>query len=356
MADLTKEAEKSDQAAGSEESSNLEAEIAAKMAKMTGVVPDDAVVDDVSSDEATVDEIVEETLNEIDEQTETPDQTATETEEGTESEKKDGDAPMLPTGHRRAALANGYTTEEIDHYLKTKPDEATTRFGEIFETWRDENSKWSTRGRQLVAASKPESDKTDEKSKKESSDTLQHYNAEELIKENAGSEDLINALVNPLNAVIDRVNSAVGRLDKSEEFLRETEESALATVTQDFFASTEMKSFADTYGTEIKELSQKQMDSRMELFAQADEIAAGARDHGRDISALDALERAHVILSQGTRDETIRTQIRESMKARTKTTRSSHQSTKTPDANESISDEELEKRTEARMKVIRNKP
>ncbi len=349
MDDVTKEAEKSEQAVDTE-SSTLEADIAAKMAKITGVAPDDAVTDETPSDEATVDEIVKETLDEIDKETETPDQTAT---EETEPDKKDTDVPMLPTGHRRAALAGGYTTEEIDHYLETKPEEAAARFGELFETWRDENSKWSARGRQLAAATKPD-EKSDTKPK-ESPDVLPRYNAEELIKENVGSEDLINALVTPLNAVIDRVNSAVGRISKSEDFLRETEESALATVTQDFFASTEMKTFTGTYGTEVKELTQKQMDSRMELFAQADEIAAGAREHGRDISAVDALERAHVILSQGTRDETIRTQIRESMKARTKTTRSSHQSTKTPDTNETISDEELEKRTAERLQSLRNK-
>jgi len=49
MADLTEEAEKSEQAADLEKSSNLEAEMAAKMTKMMSSAPDDAPAKDVSS-------------------------------------------------------------------------------------------------------------------------------------------------------------------------------------------------------------------------------------------------------------------------------------------------------------------
>lgn len=270
-----------------------------------------------------------------------------------DSDTKDDDSPMLPSGHRRAALARGYTSEEIDYYLETKPDEAVQRFEELFNERRKENEDWSRRGRELRAVGQKTSDgDTDDGNKP--SEALTHYDAAALIEKH-GNEDLINDLIDPLNATIDQVNAVTEKISHSEEFLRNTEINALEVATQDFLKSKEMESFRDTFGVEIKDLTEEQVKNRMDLFGQADIIVAGAKDHGIDITIQDALERAHIIVSQGTRDEGIRQSIRDSLKKRTKTTKTTHQQTTTPGDNEEVSDEELEKRTEARMKAIRNK-
>jgi len=330
------DADKSKAADAQNEAATLSA-VEAKMAALQEAVKEPIVVDDekvVTSDLAD------------------SEKSDSKLEDKVDHDKEDDDSPILPSGHRRAALARGYTTEEVDYYLKTKPDEAVARFGEIFDEWQEENSRWSERGRQLHdAGRKADGDTVEDK---ELPKTLSHYDAAALIKEH-GNDELISALIAPLNAIIDQVNAVAGKISHSEEFLRRTEEGALVTATQDFLRSKEMESFRDAYGVEIKDLTKEQVDSRMKLFEQADIIVAGARDHGKDITVQDALERAHILVSHGTRDEAIRQSIRESLKTRTKTTKSSHQQTQTSETDQPISDEELEKRTEARQRALRDK-
>lgn len=330
MVDEAKNTETAEQAAESEQDASTLAKIESKMAELQKDEP-------VKSDE--VSSGVEE---------EKTDQTNTEDEK-----EKEDDSSILPAGHRRAALARGWTNEEIDHYLEIKPDEAATRLGEVFDDWQRENSRWSERGRQLVGAEQKASE--DEKGEtKETPKVLSHYDAKALIEEH-GNEDLVNALINPLNAVIDQVNAATEKLSKSEKFLQGTTENALLSTTQDFLKSKEMEPYRETYGVEIKDVTDAQMENRLKLFAEADIIVAGAIAHGREITVPDALERAFAIVSQGTRDEGIRQTIRNSMKKRTKTTQSSHQQTSAPDENQEISDKELVKRTDERLRALRDK-
>jgi len=321
------------QAAESKESSTLAA-VEAKMAAIQGKIDGD-----------------EEVTPETDEKEVLSDAADTKTVD-TDSKVKDEDTVILPSGHRRAALARGYTNEEVDHYLEIKPDEATARFGEIFDDWQKENSRWSDRGRQLAAAKPPVEE--GKEPQKETPQVLSHYDPKALIEEH-GNEELINALMGPLNAMVDRVNTVTQKLSKSENFLRNTEENALVTITQDFLKSKEMTPFKETYGVEIKDLTDEQQKSRMELFGQADIIAAGAKDHGIDITVQDALERAHILVSQGSRDAAIRQSIRDSLTKRTKTIKSSHQKITTTDSNQPVSDEELEKRVSANLRSLRDR-
>lgn len=331
-----KNVETADQAVASEDEASTLAAIETKMAEMRD--GGELTEDDVSSDAEDA----------------KTDQTDTEDQEDVDSKDKDDDSPILPSGHRRAALARGYTNEEIDHYLETKPDEAAARFGELYDERRMESSQWSERGRLLVDAEQ-KAVKGDEGGDKETPKALSHYDANALAEKHPGSEDLINDLIAPMNAMIDRVNAASERLSNSEEFLQGTQRDALTTATQNFFKSKEMEASKEVYGIEIKDVTDGQMESRMELFAEADIITAGAVAHGQKITVQDALERAFAIVSQGTRDEGIRQEIRDSLKGRTKTTKSSHQRTSATDENQEISEKELEKRTDARLRALRNK-
>ncbi len=326
------------QAAESQDDASTLAAVEAKMAAIQDVpvVDDDVSVDDNTSVDTTNDDV-------------TPDPT----DSGDDSPTPvDENTTMLPSGHRRAALARGYTNEEIDHHLETKPGDALVRFGELYTEWQDQNSQWSERGRQLrqvgQEAPKPETPNA-------TPEVLKHYDTEAMIAEHGGNEDLITALVAPLNAMVDRVNSVTEKLEKSEQFLRNTEQDALTAATQEFFKGTDMTPFNKVYGTDRTSLTDEQVKSRMELLQEADTIIAGAADHGRGLSVRDALERAHVIVSQGTRDEAIRQSIRDSMKKQTRTTQSSHRASTSDEPDRELSDDEIVTRTEARLQAMRNK-
>ncbi len=345
MVDEVNKTDDTDQAAESNDSPTLEATIEAKMAALRDNAPEDEKDDESQS----VD-------NETPDATEESDDSEPESKE-TSDESKEGedDSLMLPSGHRRAALARGYTNEEIDYALQTKADDAIERFGEIYDEWQKDNSRWSQRGRQLQEADQTAPAASGDQSPGvESSKDLAHLDVAALIEEH-GNEDLINALVAPMNAVVDRVNEATAKLSASENFARKAEADVVDQMVQEFLGSKEMKSYRDTYGTKVRDLTDAQAESRMKLCGHADMMMAGAQEQGVGLTIPDALERAHTIMSQGSRDEAIRQTIRDGITKRTKTTKSSHRKTVASDSDQVVTEDELVKRTETRLRELRNK-
>jgi hypothetical protein len=264
------------------------------------------------------------------------------------------ESSTLPASYRRAALARGWSTEEIDHYLELSPKEAETRFEGIFNSWQADNALWSERGRRLVGAGKAVDDKNAESEATE----LKPLDAKAII-ERYGNDDLVNQLVPRLNEAIDKINKASEKFSQVENVAQDANQEALFNQTQSYLLSDEMKSFRDTYGTEVKTLTPTQVETRMKLFEEADIIIRGALEHGKRLSVHDALERAHSHLSHGQIEETVRSQIRESLQKRTKTLQSSKETAlsaaKTMASNEPVSDEELERRTEQRLAALRSR-
>lgn len=268
----------------------------------------------------------------------------------------------LPAGYRRAALARGWTNEEIDHYVETKPDEAMNQFQGIFSSWQEDNAKWSERGRQLVAATKEET-KTETEKPPQKTEELKPLDEKALI-EQYGNEELIKPLVSRVNSALEenrllkeRLDKVEGNIGQSQEAMKSAQEEATFTATQNFLLSDGMKQFQTIYGTEIKTLTKEQVDNRMKLFEEADVIICGALDHGQELTVEEALDRAHAHISRGQTEETIRAQIRESLQKRTKTLSNSTNaaSLRTTQSNEDVSDAELEQRTEQRLAALRNR-
>ena len=92
----------------------------------------------------------------------------------------------------------------------------------------------------------------------------------------------------------------------------------------------------------------------MELIEQADIISSGAANHGQDLSVHEAMARAFIQVSHKSRGEQIRAEVRESMKKRTKSTKGSHQKTETPNEDTPVTEEELIRRTEERLRNFGN--
>ena len=340
--DVFAQAETTDKQAA-EESSTLESEVEAKLAEIRDETPPAETLEETPE---------KETPEETPKEEETPEKTPEE-EETPEETPKDEESPILPAGYRRAALGSGWTSEEIDHFLETRPDEANAEFGNIFDKWQERSSLWSERGRELAKAGKKPEEKPETPAKE--SDALSHFDIKALKEANPGSEDLLDSLLAPLNATIDKVNEATSKLSRSEDFLRTTEENALRNALDDFFGSEGMKSHLKTYGAKFEDLTDEQGTSRMKLINEADIISSGAADHGQDLSVHEAMARAFIQVSHGSRGEQIRNEIRDSMKKRTKSTKGSHQKTETPDDGKPITEEELVRRTEERLRNFGNK-
>ena len=325
-------------------SPNLEADVEAGLTKLRGEEPKE-------EETPTEEETPKETPEEEEESEETPKE---EESEETPDDKEGDDDPILPVGYRRAAVGSGWTEEEVDHFLETQPDAARAEFGKIFDAWQEKSSLWSARGREIMDKVGKKAEDKPGTPAKESDDALSHFDAEALKEANPESEGLIDALVAPLNATIDRVNATVEKLSHSEKFLQTTEQNALRDAIDDFFGGEGMKSQVKTYGAKFEGLTDEQGTSRMELIEQADIISSGAADHGQDLSVHEAMARAFIQVSHKSRGEQIRAEVRENMKKRTKSTKGSHQKTETPDKDTPVTEEELIRRTEERLRNFGN--
>ena len=275
-------------------------------------------------------------------QEETHEEEPQEEPQGESQDEDQKDLPMLPAGHRRAALARGFTTEEVDQYLRIKPEEAVQHFGEVFDDWQKDNSAFSRRGRQLIKTDDQPIEGGVAPTDTKAPEALPMLDAKVLAEEHGLDEAFVSAIVGPMNAQTTKLNAIAMEFVDSKKFIKDTESDTLATTIQTFFTSDEMKPLSETYGLDDVSLTQEQVDKRMELLNEADIISAGARDHGQDMPILDALGRAFSIVSQGSRDEILRQKIRKSMTKRTKTLPSSHQQVSTRDSNEPLSDKEFE--------------
>lgn len=318
-------------------SPTLEEKVEAQLAAMHNETADDEVKEDGEKKD-TEQEVIEET------------QEDNTNEEAAESD----DSPILPAGHRRAALADGWTTEEVDYYLESNPEGAMEHFASIYNDWREENSRWSARGRQLKAADQDTnpSATTPNSTGDNKLKPMEKFDTQALIEEH-GNDELVTALTSKMNNMIDQINPVLEKVAASQEFVESSTEETISKIAQDFFGGKEMESFKDVYGTDYGTATQEQIDKRMELFGEADDIIFGASAHGKQITVEEALKRAHNNVSEGSKDTAIRDSIRKGLKKRTKTLSGSKQKiTSTGDDNAPLTREELVARTNDRLRAM----
>jgi hypothetical protein len=132
-------------------------------------------------------------------------------------------------------------------------------------------------------------------------------------------------------ALLEQLNLAIQTVNQQQQFLAQQQEAAqqqkLAQVAQEvvgFFESEQMKPFADYYGENVS-LDNPNV-SRVLL--EADQILAGAKAMGRDVSPVEALQAAHDMITAPMIKDRVRQEITSSLQKRAKgaTFRPSHKS------------------------------
>ena len=94
------------------------------------------------------------------------------------------------------------------------------------------------------------------------------------------------------------------------------EDAAISQQIDMFFAGPDIAAYGDTYGVVKKgskdwdNLTQGQIKKRYEVVEQADMIQKGAKQQGMDMPLDEAFERAHLLVTDGEREQTIRKSIK----------------------------------------------
>jgi len=287
---------------------------------------DDTDIDDeVNDDDQAVSDTDDDDSTPVDEDGEEDEDT-----DGDKDVKKDKDEVEIPEAYIRAAKGNGWSDEDIEDCVTNNPKVALRTFENLHKTWIKASQEFAALGRvarkDQQEAARPEVEKleyggVDIASLKKELD-LDSALERALEASNARDKKLTDALNKLFESGVSqqpdttRVEQAVRRYEVSAEAADERH-------INDFFARDEMKPYSKFYGKlEVgetwRDLPPTQAEHRYQVYDQADQMLAGAAMASRSMSLDEALERAHLVVTYGMREEAIRSDIKAKSKKRKK--------------------------------------
>lgn len=242
--------------------------------------------------------------------------------EGKES-KKDKDAVEIPEAYIRAAKGNGWTDEDIEEFVTSNPKIALKTFDNLHNTWNKSSREFAAMGR--AAQEKQRKDAEPEKVEKLEYGGVDIASLKRGVDLDPAVEQAFEAgnardkkLTDALNSLLEgratqqpdttRVDQAARRYDVSAEAADEQQING-------FFAQDGMDDYSKFYGKlergeTWKDLARTQAEHRYMVFDVADQMLAGAAMTSQRMSLEEALERGHLIVTDGMREEAIRSDIK----------------------------------------------
>ena len=221
----------------------------------------------------------------------------------------------LPVNFHRAALASGWTEQDIQEFAKADPERAYRTFQNLFVSQTGISAQYAALGRKAseqpaaTPAAKP----------------VEEDDLAEITKQ-YGDDPLLGAM----NALITKKLSKLSQTSPTPNPVPQTpvanspEEQAVAAVGQivgNFFdGGLVAKHYGEFYGSgrEPDDRTRVQQSRRDEVTMIADQIMAGAKAQGQNPSIPQVLERAHWMVSAPAAKAAARKEIKETAVAREK--------------------------------------
>ena len=256
-----------------------------------------------------------------------------------ETGSKDTDDPPeveIPEGYVRAALRQGWSQEDVDEEIKTNPERAKKLFANAYETSNKLTRDYAALGREKADATRREAA---EKAAAEAPEIKDYISADEISEAADGDKAMAKILTGFNTALksrdaelaelrkpgpsVDDINFA--RSDQIASTARaraNVDETDVMRISQ-FFGAENMKPYNDFYGV-IKEnqnmgdLTPNQRNHRVEMLQVADQLTVGRKSQGFEVTTLEALEDAHLLVTDSIREKVITDGIRSSLTKRSK--------------------------------------
>lgn len=272
---------------------------------------DDDKVDDDSTPEDKADDSDDDDDSTSDEDSDDKDKDKTGDTDGSESKDTAGteEEVTLPDAFYRAAVHQGWTPDDIKDFFEASPEQALKTFAKIHESTNKLSSQFAKLGR--IKPTKT-ADKVDADNSKSSSDD----GIIDALKEQYGDD---SAVVKAFTTMQTKLDTAT--MQKEVEEPEEGElDPAIQKRVNSFFTDSSMKPYIDFYGegNDAAKLTIKQSETRYKLLELADSIVLGSQQQGREITVEEALESAHLLLSEPMREEAMRTELKAKIVKRAK--------------------------------------
>lgn len=201
---------------------------------------------------------------------------------------------------RMAANEMGWTDDKINRLYKADPELALETLNTLADTYTNLSQQYLTIPGSQQAAGTPAVTAPLAQKQGPTSQLDTFYTQIEAFAETNGQE-LANFAKALKSELIDPVREILAANEVRSKDLSATE--ARATVT------TLGEKFPQFYGADDKALSQVEQNNRAYLAQVADQLRAGAKAQGKELSIKDALQRAHLVATAKVRDQIVRKQI-----------------------------------------------
>lgn len=313
------------------ENADVLTSVEARMDNLRTILNEEDLADQSEElDESTLDDQADESDDSVDT---TPED---EPEEDGGSKDKDEtpepDKPELPEAYIRCAIHQGWSADDVQEEFEANPERALRTLKNIYETTNRATRDFAQLGRAQAEATR----KAAEKPEPEIKDFVNISELEKQVDDPA----IVSGVIKPLNDALKSMTQELRALKKSGSsadnvaFARSDQEAAIAranaaaadnTLTQvnRFFAADNMNPYKDFYGDikpgqDMNDITPRQKEHRMAVLQTADQLIVGKTSQGMRITTEEALESAHLLVTDSLREKIITDNIRSSLKKRSK--------------------------------------
>jgi len=220
-------------------------------------------------------------------------------------------APEPPTvDPTLRAIANelGWPDDKINELYVANPELAESTFSKLAETYANLSRQFLPQQGSQAAPGTPAPVETPAQPDSPTSRLDALYNDLSAFAEGNG-EEIVDKFLKPLKEeIINPLRELLAETQVRKQEIARTE--ARQTVVQ------LSSKFGDVYGQDTKPLTTQQTEARSTLGYLADQLRAGAKMQGRELSIPDAINRAHLIVTAERRDQAVRNQIKTQVQKR----------------------------------------
>lgn len=231
-----------------------------------------------------------------------------EADDSTPQGEGETDSVEMPDAYFRAAVHQGWKPEDVKEFFEADPKRALRTLENIYNSTNKLSSEFAKLGQARMKDADPQ--KTEEKSL-----DLDKYRSE------YGDDD---PLVKELEAMQKRLDEVGAQKPQQgtlqQQFQPQFDTAQLQKQIDTFFSSDNLGAYEDYYGLERDpgDLTQNQAKRRWEVLNTADQIMMGAQVQGKEMSVSQALESAHLLVSEPVREQAVRKDLLSKVKKRSR--------------------------------------
>lgn len=268
--------------------------------------------DDKSDDDSTPGDVADDSTVDDDSTPESKDTDETGVTDDTKNETTE--EVLLPDAYYRAAVHQGWKPDEIKEFFEANPEKALTTLAKIHES----TNKLSSEFARLGQVSLKSADKTAEPGTATEAVAAKDVDIA-AIKEQYGDDSAVVKAFEVMQAKLDSVSTLPAQpAQNAQQTLPQND--PMRTAVNKFFIDSALKPYEDFYGAgkDAAKLTQEQTGHRWSMLEMADNIILGSQAQGRAITVEEAMDKAHLLVSEPVREKALRTELSAKVKKRAK--------------------------------------